>query len=288
MIRPETPSSAGVDPSLFLGASSTNDALTEFNSHAPDLDPLIADTLRGLGDEAIEAYASVKLYHNTLNTLVPSILVEGLHAESAAAIPEAADVSFAEELFRAKGFFHPDSARQFDIYIKGQRSDREPGIFFYGKNADSSNPFHEGYGQPERLLIFAQEMGNIMLQTKGPYTDEERQKARELFTKYAAVVNGGETGHIAILRANPFSPDIFNYRLANLPNLDTSNTQAVLATLKELGIYEFEGIYVPGMVAPDDLELMSTELPIEYKLEEANLNPAQSRYFYTPSGLTRT
>jgi len=221
----------------------SNSPVAEFRRRAPELDEKIVQALDGLGDEAIEAYASVRLYHNTLSGFVPKIMAEGLRPDNEVAVPDEEDLAFAEALFRAKGFYHPDNARQFDVYIAGRRGERERGLFFYGQRADTPVSLHTGYGQPERLRIFAREMAGIVAQTDGPYSAEERQRAHELFEKYAEVVNGGEDGHIAVLRANPFSPAIFNYRLQRLPGVVREHEpDLIMESLKRNGTDEFEGI----------------------------------------------
>lgn len=282
MIELDPGHTTGVDPSLYLGATSTTNALTEFGRRREELEPAVAQALADAGPEAIEAYGSVRLYHNTLASFVPSILTEGLHAGSKIATPESEDVAFAEELFRTKGYFNPDSVRQFNRYIKGSPSEREPGVFFYAKNAGDFNSFNPGYGRPERLSIMAQEMGCIMATDNGIYTDAERQKARELFLKYAAIVNGNPDEHIAVVRANPFSPNIFNSRLGNLPNIQPERLVALPIVLPSLGVHEFEGVYIHGSVPPGDLELLAVKLSNYFQLSEDHIDPTKSRFYSPP------
>lgn len=273
-------------PHIFPNPAFRDAPVVEFEKRAAELEPRIVDALRSLGNEAIEAYSSVRLYHNTLGDLVPTIMQEGLHPGSPVATPDSIDVQFAEDLFLAKG--DPRASRSmFNIYIKGERDDRRPGIFLYGKKPDAIEEYNVGYGQPERLRIFTNEMGYIMAQTEGPYTEAERARAAELFQKYADMVNGGKSGHISVIAANPFSPPVFNERLAGLPEASLNDTETTLFLLKNLGVHVFEGIYIPDTIPPQDLVVMDVELPILGKLDEANIDPSFSRYFYTPQHLRR-
>lgn len=274
--------SGGIDPRLYLGATSRTDALTEFEQRRQELDPAVADALADAGPEAVEAYGSVRLYHNTLASFVPSILAEGLHAGSELAVPDPEDVAFAEELFKAKGNFDPNSERQFDRYIKGTPSEREPGVFFYAKRARDFESFNQGYGRPERLFIIAQEMSYVMAMDNDTYTEAEQRKAHGLFLKYSAIVNGKPGEHVTVLRANPFNPNIFNSRLSNLPNIEPENLAALPIALPSLGVFEFEGVYVPGSVEPKDLELLDVEIQNTFQLAEDQIDPTRSRFFYTP------
>jgi hypothetical protein len=261
------------------------DPLTEFEKHRPDLSAEVVGALNNLGPEAVQAYASVGLYHNTLDTFVPSIMEEGLHATSESATPDPSDIAFAEELFKRKGMYEPGAAKRFGIYIKGKRDDGEPGIYFYGRTAseNSAAEYNKGYGQPERLLIFAQEMAAVMALVQD-YTVEERHKARELFDKYSAIANRG--GHVAVLRANPFSPAIFNQRLAGLPYLATPDSHRIIETLKVLDLNRSDDIYIHGSVPPADLQLMDVQLPTPVTVGP-DIDPTRSRFFYVPQHLRR-
>lgn len=277
----------GLDPSLHAPRPLQIDALAEFSRREAEFDPAVAHALKSLGGEAIEAYASVQLYHNTLNTLVPTIMTEGLRANNEAAVPTPEDVAFAEVLFHQKGYSHPDSIRQFNRYIKGEVADRQPGVFFYGVEAERAGTFNKGYGQPERLRIFTSEMGYVMNYENGPYSQEERAHARDLYLKYQQQANGGDEGYIAVLQANPFSPVIFNERLKMLPGVDTSQKEYLVRALRVLGLREFEGMYIPGTVPPEDLTVLDEHLPIFGGLDEDKLDPSKSRFFYTPPHMQR-
>lgn len=274
------------NPQALANPAFKDSAVAEFEKRAAELNPAVVEALRGLGNEAIEAYASVRLYHNTLSDFVPTIMGEGLHAESALATPDAADVQFAEDLFKAKGGPYA-SQNKFDIYIKGERGDRKPGVFLYGASKDSTSPYNRGYGQPERMLIFAQEMAYIAAQKDGPFTEAERTKAEELFHKYADLVNGGESGLVSILAANPFSPAVFNERLGRLAEVNFPDPQAAVFLLEHLGTSEFEGIYIPGNIPPKDLTVVEDDLTPLVKLRNEDIDPSMSRFYYTSPHLKK-
>lgn len=262
-------------------------ALAELEAREPEILPHITEALRNLGERAVLAYASVGLYHNTLNRFVPSILRDGLVADSPDAAPDAADVDFATELFRQKGYRYPASERQFDILIRGMREDRKPGVFFYPLR-EPAEEYRVGYGVPERIHLLAMEMACVMLQEEGPYSPEEREKARQVFIKYRDLIKGDEDNYVAVIKANPFNPNIINHRLSGLAQASQdTEPENVIRQLGGLGFGMFEGIYVPGPIASTDLELMDARLPVLTSLNERTLSPAQSRFFYTPAHLRR-
>jgi hypothetical protein len=188
-------------------------------------------------------------------------------------------VQFADELFRAKGGAHA-TQHSFDIYIKGQRGERKPGVFLYGIGKHSTMNYNTGYGQPERMMILAREMAYVAAQKDGPFTEAERARAADIFTKYVDIVNGGESGTVSILAANPFSPAVFNERLGRLPQANLSAQTATLL-LESLDVSQFEGIYIPGNIPAADLVVVEDELTPAVKLTADNLDPINSRFFYT-------
>jgi hypothetical protein len=261
--------------------------LAEFEAREAEILPSVADTLKALGERAIFAYASVGLYHNTLSHLVPGILREGLRADSPEAVPDLTDEEFATQLFYAKGYRYPASERQFDILIRGKRQDREPGVFFYPLR-EPAEEYRVGYGVPERLHVLAMEMACVMLQKEGPYTPAERDRARQIFTKYRDFIDGAGNSHVSVIRANPFNPNIINHRLQDLPEIAENNDkEEVIRHLRVLGFNFFEGVYIPGPITAADLEDTGARLPILTSLDERTLSPSQSRFFYTPAHLQR-
>lgn len=254
------------------------DPVQEFEKARSRLDQNAVQALANLGSEAITAYGSVLLYHNTLHTLLPSILTEGLRADSEPSTPSPEDIEFAERLFIEKGDYDSNSASRFDRYIKGSPRERKPGVFFYGLKPEKRTDYNRGYGQPERLTIFTQEMGSIMLNESGKFTDEEREKARSLFNKYLPLAIGD--GFISVIQANPFSPPIFNERLARLHEHDPHNPHLIDA-LKRQGTTTFEGIYIPDSIPPEDLAIVEETIPLSshYDLSEDTLKTFHSRFF---------
>lgn len=266
----------GQDPSL-IPQNPFGDSLHEFEQRRSELDQAAAQALEDFGPETIEAYGSVRIYHNTLHTLLPTILEEGLRADSPLATPDAVDVDFAEQLFRTKGKHDLNTEGQFNKLIKGVREEREPGVYFYGAPSSRADDYNTGYGRPERLFIFTQEMGCVMLDESGTYSPAERARARELFEKYLPSVNGD--GFISVLEANPFSPAIFNQRLMGLPDIEPDAKDILLNALRSNATMPFEGIYVSESVPLSDIAVAAEKLPIKYPLTEETLHGFYSRYF---------
>lgn len=272
----DSPQPIGQDPSL-IPQNPFGDSLHEFELRRQELDQSAAQALESFGPEVIEAYGSVRIYHNTLHTLLPTILEEGLRADSPLATPDAGDIDFAEQLFRTKGQHDSNTERQFDKLVRGVRDQREPGVYFYGTPGSKADDYNTGYGRPERLFIFTQEMGCIMLDESGNYSSDERARARELFEKYLPSVNGD--GFISVVEANPFSPPIFNQRLAGLPDIEPDMKDILLNALTSNSVMPFEGIYVSESVPPTDIRVAAEQIPIKYPLSEASLLGFRSRYF---------
>jgi hypothetical protein len=190
-------------------------------------------------------------------------------------------------LFLRAGYHSPGNERRFDIYIKGVRDGREPGVFFYPLEEPASE-FRTGYGIPERLHILAFEMGCVAVQSDGPYTEAERDRARTIFEKYKAVIHSDENSHVAVVRVNPFNPNVINSRLRELPEAVNSldpETAVGQILLSELQLWE--GIYVPGSITPADITVIDTHLPLLSSLRQL-IDPSRSRFFYTPPHLQRT
>lgn len=266
------------------------DAVQEFELRSAEISPNITAALRHLGDRAIAAYASVGLFHNTLSHFLPHIENHGLVPDSALATPDHKDVDFATELFERKGYRYPASESQFNILIRGMRGDRQPGVFFYPLPADATE-FRNAYGVPERLYVLAREMGCVMLQENGPFTQTERKRAREIFENCQAAIAGKGDSYMAVIRANPFSPNVINHRLEHLPGYAEDEMLAdwAIGRLKSLGYKEWEGIYIPGGVPAADLQIMNVRMHIPVSLREESLDPAHhSTFFYTPPHLQRT
>jgi hypothetical protein len=253
----------------------------EFEKQIPNISPEIVEALQGLGDEAIAAYASVELRHNTLSKFENVILEEGLNADNNDAVPDSEDVEFAKELFRSKDILTPDKATQFSRYVEGVPDDQPSGgIYFYG--ATEGHKPNNHYGIPERMVILAKEMGNVMVRDDGTFSDEERKKAGEIYRKYREVIYGDPDTHISIIRANPFSPNIINARLINLPEaVKIDSKERIIQVLRLLDLGEFHGIYIPGSIPAKDIEVLDVQLPLwpgkEY-LGVENLDPFKSRF----------
>jgi len=269
--------------------------LDRFEERQAEISPAIVATLRELGDGSLEAYDSIDLYHNTLSHFTPTIMLEGLIPGGGGGIPEQKVLDFAKELFRNKGDFREGRDLAFKKYILGDLGDGQPGIFFYPVNEftrHNGSFFNTGYGIPERMNILALEMGYVALMDDGPYTYAEKNHAESIHEKYRDLILGNSDSHIAVLKANPFSPVIINHRLARLPAVRKKLTQeAAIEQLKILDSYKWDGVRIPQTIPPEDLELVDVRLPIETglatPLREAKIDPSHSRFYYKPLTSTK-
>jgi hypothetical protein len=273
---------------LFLCKAKTNmTSIHELETHKAGIVPEIADALTGLGRDGVDAYASVELRHRTLSTFVDSIVANGLTPNDNGATPDPEDVKFASELYETKGFMDPNLRDFFRSFIEGRKGDEDPGVYLYGLAEGEDDPDVVGYGVPERTRIFAQEMGYVILHEGGQFSEDERIKARQIFDKYTKRLSIDPTAYIAVFRANPFSPSVFNTRLANLPHaVKVQSHESIVQALKYLDLRSGPGIFVPGSIPPEDLELLDAKISLEnqgFNLDLATLNPQLSRFIRSRS-----
>lgn len=255
--------------------------LADFEQRKPEIAPNIVETLEHFGDEAIIAYGSVQLLHNTLSSLVPSIVENGLCAGELSTVPSEDDISFARDLYMCKGYrLYSDNDRRFERYIAGTVDKREPGIFFYPKTDGETN-YNPGYGIPERMHILCSEMGYVMINEQGRFNTAEQTQAATIHNKYSGIISGDPKTYIAVFSANPFSTEIINSRLARV---DTafSKEEKELAILRLSNSYSpFEGIYIAGSVPPEDLELLDVRIPLPF--DPTKNARTMSRFYHVPA-----
>lgn len=260
-------------------------ALREFKNQEAYISPDIVRVLRCLGEDAITAYAQVELRHRTLSRFADTILNEGLRPTNTAATPNTKDVDFAARLFKFKGFYHPDNLRKFNRYVKGQVDNRPPGNFFYEvTDTDTDND----YGIPERMLILGTEMRYVTAM-EDVFDPAERKIAHGIFERYHDFIYGAN-GSISTFTVNPFSPPVINQRLQQFGDLDIEAIpveQAIVFLQRPRR--QFEGVYIPGEIPPEDLKLLDHTKPIPFTdLIAPTIDPTRSRFFHTPSHLRRT
>lgn len=263
---------------------SSYEPLESFSQHQDTIRPDIAEWLDSTGEEVQVAYGALDLYHNTLVSLVPSVLAVGLRPDSELGSPDPEDVKFAEDIFKAKGFYEPAKSRQFDVYVKGIRGDREPGVFLYPISPDDHIRFNQGYGVPERMHILAHEMGCVMLQGD-VYTEAERTLAADIFYKYKEKITV-EQPNVAVLEVDPFSPAVIDARLGEaISQLRVMELEKQAFILGRLGLGEWEGLYIPGIIPECDIRDTGERVEVADMLDENKINPKRSRFYYTPPHL---
>lgn len=254
--------------------------------------PDINDFFDEHGKEALNAYGLTGLFHNTLTRNVDKILSEGLVPDDLSSTPLAEDIEFARELFIQKGLCDPDTIRSFKTLIEGIKGGRKPGVFLYPESRSNFSP-NRGYGIPERMQIFAAEMGYVAAHPKsGPYDTHEREAAKELYYKYRGTILDPDSIHaqVAVLEADPFYPNVINSRLSGevLQKLRAFDHEMRIYGLGILGTTQFEGIYITGGIAPEALKLHQEGLEIRSILPPNvhELDPSRSR-FYNSTNMQR-
>lgn len=248
-------------------------SLELYEKHRDEINPEIVAMFDVLGTEGVEAYGSGHLFHNTHSILLPGILQEGLHAE-AIGIDED-EVDFARDLVQREGNYNLTSYT-FESLVAGQSRGRQRGVYFDERSAEDSTNYNI-YGMPERVDILMKEMCYASRQDHFGAADRERAKA--IFEKYYERFFVPEA-EIVVLEANPFDGDIINYRLdprdpEHILRQGDKEAKFILAHLQS----GWGGLYVPGPIAPESLEVVAT-LPFELEQREERLAKYQNTHFF--------
>ena len=255
--------------------------MESFEARRTIIEPSIVEVFDTIGQPAVEAYGSVRLFHNTLSHFLPQILAEGLSADNATAVPRVEDVAFAKAIFEKKGDYNPATKASFSKLIEGVRDERKPGVFLYPRKHDDDLP-NPGYGVPERLHILGLEMGYVASQGNGAFTIDEQNRAREIRERIKHTIWASEESHIAVVRVNPWNPDVMYARIGNVASILQQRGPEVTTMVLGLPSAPFEGIYVPGRIPPDDLEITEIQRPLPSPWDDSDVDISRSRYYYTP------
>lgn len=250
-----------------------------------DVDKSVLTMFDSLPPQAVEEYATVRLFHNTLERFTKGILDDGLKPDDTRATPTEEDLNFARQLFIERGLCYPDTVRLFKTLLEGRKADRDPGVYLYPGLEPSDIP-NRGYGIPERIQLLAVEMGYVAAHdTTGPFTKAERDHAKSIYYKYREHIldSDSRVASVAVLEADPFHPVIINNRLnpETIDRILQMDHETALIALRGLGTTIFEGIYIPGSIPPDALKLYKDKIEIQSILPQnvEKLDPTHSRFF---------
>ncbi|MFO0781951.1 MAG: hypothetical protein U0524_03625 [Candidatus Saccharimonadales bacterium] len=209
------------------------------------------------GHEALEAYASTRLFHATHSTNLDTIASEGLHASSE--LIEEPDVAFLADAFeRSGGAKDLGQKERFDHYIIGRGYDEEaqsPRGVYLSSVVESANETPDSllearsYGIPERLTFFIQNLNQLA--TGEVLDDQTRQQAAIMRDKYIEKLLKTDAA-IVLLEVDPLAPEVINERLATVHLQDLSDPDWRRDTLR----YANSGdVQLPGPISPEYLAI---------------------------------